>query len=108
MSGVRLVAESYGEAGKRMYRTGELARWRGDGEMEFVGRADEQVKIRWYRIEPGEIEAVLMSHPEVEQAVVAPRGEGEGRRLGGYVGRGRGGAGAEARRGGPIRGGGRT
>jgi amino acid adenylation domain-containing protein len=54
----------------RLYRTGDLARWRNDGVVECLGRTDFQVKVRGYRIELGEIEQVLMSHPEVAQAVV--------------------------------------
>src|SRR5205823_12498680 len=72
--------------GTRLYRTGDRVRWIRNGKLEFLGRIDQQVKVRGYRIELGEIESVLQGHPEVEQAVVVVRGEGEGgKQLIGYV-----------------------
>jgi amino acid adenylation domain-containing protein len=74
------------ESGARLYKTGDVARYRPDGVIEFLGRNDEQVKIRGYRIELGEIEFVLSSHPEIRDAVVVAHEDSPGeRRLIAYV-----------------------
>src|SRR5262249_37560065 len=82
MTAVKVVPDGFGEeAGGRLYRTRDLVRWLAEGELEFLGRIDFQVKLRGHRIELGEIEAALGEQEGVRQAVVVKREE----RLIGYV-----------------------
>jgi amino acid adenylation domain-containing protein len=85
----RFAPVRYGDVGERVYRTGDMMRFRRDGEAEYIGRKDAQVKIRGYRIELGEIEHALMEHPGVGQAVVMAREEEREKRLVAYVERAR-------------------
>ncbi|HMO55714.1 MAG TPA: amino acid adenylation domain-containing protein, partial [Roseiflexaceae bacterium] len=86
-----LTAEKFVQLGglgptpRRAYRTGDRARWRADGQIEYLGRIDQQVKIRGFRIEPGEIEAVVRSHPGVAEVAVVPWPRSDGMRLVAYV-----------------------
>ncbi|MCZ4086720.1 phosphopantetheine-binding protein, partial [Streptomyces antarcticus] len=74
-----------GAGGERAYRTGDLGRYRPDGTVQFVGRADRQVQIRGFRVEPGEVEAALRSHPGVAEAVVTAAPDATGLRLAAHV-----------------------
>ncbi|MGJ4962730.1 amino acid adenylation domain-containing protein [Bradyrhizobium sp. HKCCYLRH3061] len=86
LSAERFIPDPFGDDGARLYRTGDLARWRADGVLDYVGRADHQVKIRGHRIELGEIEARLREQPGVRDSVVVAHELGGSRQLVGYVG----------------------
>lgn len=73
LNAVRFIEDPFEPGGDRLCRTGDRARRRGDGQIEFLGRADDQLKIRGFRVEPGEVEELLAQHPLVAQAAVAAR-----------------------------------
>jgi amino acid adenylation domain-containing protein len=82
----RFVANPYGPPGSRMYRTGDLGQWNHNGEIEFRGRADSQVKLRGYRIELADVERTLAGDPQVGEVVVLSRMDSQGnKRLAAYV-----------------------
>ncbi len=82
----RFVPDPFsGRPGARLYRTGDVGRWRRSGRIELAGRADRQIKVRGYRIESGDVEAALRSHDDIAQAVVSLRGGGHDVRLAAYV-----------------------
>jgi amino acid adenylation domain-containing protein len=81
----RFVADRFAGDGSRLYRTGDRVRWRADGQMEFLGRIDDQIKIRGFRVEPGEIEAALNTHPAIRSSAVIAWGDDAARRLAAYL-----------------------
>ncbi|KAA2265769.1 amino acid adenylation domain-containing protein [Solihabitans fulvus] len=81
----RAAFVAHPRTGERLYRTGDRGRYLPDGEIEFLGRADFQVKIQGFRVEPGEVEHTLSGHPAVQQAVVVARGTPSGRQLAAFV-----------------------
>ncbi|MFJ8860113.1 amino acid adenylation domain-containing protein [Streptomyces sp. NPDC102451] len=74
----RFVADPFGTPGSRMYRTGDVVRWLTDGQLDYVGRHDDQVQLRGYRVELGEIEAAVAAHPAVSGAVVTVHRDASG------------------------------
>ena len=87
LTATKLVANPFdGTPGGRLYRTGDRVRYRADGNLDFLGRLDAQVKLRGFRVEPGEVESVLAQHPAVRESVVVAREEARGdARLVAYV-----------------------
>jgi amino acid adenylation domain-containing protein len=85
LTAAQFIPDPFTGDGARLYRSGDLARWRADGQLEFLGRADHQVKVRGFRIEPGEIEHTLRAHPGISAAVVTADGQAEDRRLVAYL-----------------------
>ena len=81
----RFVANPFVQVGSRLYRTGDLVRWNEAGQLEYLGRIDEQIKIRGFRVELGEVEAQLLRQPGVREAVVVARETPQGTQLVGYV-----------------------
>ncbi|MDO9002537.1 MAG: AMP-binding protein, partial [Aquabacterium sp.] len=84
LTGERFIPDPSGSGG-RLYRTGDRARWRADGAIEYLGRLDHQVKLRGLRIELGEIEAALLAQDGVNEAVVLLKDGGDGQRLVAYL-----------------------
>ncbi len=74
----RFLPDASGAPGGRMYRTGDMGRWLEDGSLEVAGRVDRQLKVRGFRVEPGEIESVLAGHPDIDQVSVMASGRGPG------------------------------
>lgn len=85
LTATQFVPDPFGSSGSRMYRTGDRARLRADGTIDYLGRVDSQIKIRGVRIEPAEIEAALLTHPSIGQAAVLIAGSGRDARLVAYV-----------------------
>jgi len=87
LTSTRFIPDFSAKAGEnRLYRSGDLARRRPDGDIEFIGRTDRQIKVRGYRVEPGDVETALMKHPQIDDVVVAPYDDSDGFiRLAAYV-----------------------
>jgi enterobactin synthetase component F len=78
LTGERFITNPFADDSSRMYRTGDLVRWSDDGLLEFIGRSDDQVKVNGHRVEPGEIESLLLQHATVAEAAVAAHRDSDG------------------------------